>query len=84
MRVSNPVMPRVALFAALLVCAGLLVLLPAPAQAVQITYIPTIQYITPDRGSRAGGTEITIFGSGFARNGVEGTYVQPKECAGPL
>ncbi len=37
--------------------------------------IPTVQTVTPPWGSRAGGTEIQILGSAFARNGADGMYV---------
>jgi hypothetical protein len=39
---------------------------------VKQPYFPIISYITPPRGGLAGGTQIEIFGSGFARNGVDG------------
>ena len=44
--------------------------------AQPIPYFPFLNYITPNSGSLAGGTDIVIFGSGFARNGVEGRCVR--------
>ena len=42
--------------------------------AASLPYTPFIQYLTPNRGSIAGGTDLIIYGSGFARNGIEGQY----------
>lgn len=61
---------NIAVLAALL-CACVPVTLAQP-----IPYFPVVSYITPNSGSLAGGTDIVIFGSGFARNGVEGRCVR--------
>ena len=41
-----------------------------------------IHSVTPTQGSHAGGTQLTIKGSGFADEGMEGTYQLLRACRG--
>ena len=58
-------------------------LLAAAAAAQLIPFTPVLNRITPHLGSYAGGTQITIFGSGFLRQGMAGAttvYIGTKIC----
>jgi hypothetical protein len=57
--------------------------LPVVCRAQNVAQGALLSTVEPRYGSMAGGTEISLYGSGFARNGLEGSttvFVGNQEC----